>query len=138
MSVHPRRLSLLRWVLAFAVVSTGLHFTHNFLEIEQYPQSDLISNGVVQAGIVISWPLFTAIGLSGYWLYARQRYARAHLCLLSYGLFGLITLGHFLQGSPDIPPFWYATIFTDTLAGLAILAFTASSAKALRRAPQPS
>ena len=37
---------------------------------------------------------------------------------------------HFLDGSPDIAPFWYATIFTDGLAGMAIVAFTAWSALA--------
>ena len=35
-----------------------------------------------------------------------------------------------VDGSPDVAPFWYATIFTDALAGLAIVAFTAVSARA--------
>jgi hypothetical protein len=112
----------------FAIVSTGLHFTHNFVAIDQYPRSDLVSNTVIQAGIVVSWPLFTAIALVGYRLYARRRYAPAHACLLGYALFCMVSLGHFVDGSPDIAPFWYATIFTDVLAGLAVMAFTVRSA----------
>jgi hypothetical protein len=125
---HDRRQSLLRWILGFGIVSTALHFTHNFVEIDQYPRSDLVSNGVIQAAIVVSWPLFTAIALLGYRLYARRRYAPAHAFLLGYAVFCMVSLGHFVDGSPDIAPFWYATIFTDALAGLAVMAFTARSA----------
>ena len=32
-------------------------------------------------------------------------------------------LAHFIDGSPHISAFWYATMFTDALAGMAILAF---------------
>ena len=48
--------------------------------------------------------------------------------LLIYSLTGLITPLHFVYGSPDIPAFWYATIFTDFLAGASIVAFVAWSA----------
>jgi hypothetical protein len=125
---HARMLSVLRWLLAFAIVSTGLHFTHNFVQIDQYPRSDLVGNGVIRVAIVISWPLFTALALWGYRLYAGRRYSTAHACLLGYSLFCMVTLGHFIDGSPDIAPFWYATLFTDPLAGLALMAFTARSA----------
>ena len=53
-----------------------------------------------------------------------SRYRDAHPILLAYSFFALTTLGHFLDGKPDIAPFWFATIFTDALAGLAVLAFT--------------
>ena len=79
------------------------------------------------AACIASWPLLTAIGLLGYRLYSRRRYPAAHACLTLYSLTGIATLGHFLDGSPNIPAFWYATIFTDGLAGFAVLAFTAWS-----------
>ncbi|MGH2979911.1 MAG: hypothetical protein ACRDLQ_09800 [Solirubrobacterales bacterium] len=123
---HERRLSLLRWILAFGIVSTGLHFTHNFVAIDQYPD-DLVSGAVVQVAIVLFWPAFTGIALLAYRLYAQRRYRNAHPLLLAYAFFALTTLGHFLDGSPDIAPFWFATIFTDALAGVAVLAFTISS-----------
>jgi hypothetical protein len=130
MSAHARRLAALRVILAASVVSTALHFPHNFVEIDQYPQSDLISNQAIQAAIIVSWPLLTAVGLIGYWLYSQRRYAVAHPCLAIYSLLGIATLGHFLEGSPDIAPFWYATIFADGLAGFAVLTFAIWSALA--------
>lgn len=127
MSGHARR-QLLRAVLAFSIVSTALHYSHNYVEVDRYPDG-LISGEVVQAAILVSWPLLTAIGLLGYRLYTQRRYGPAHVSLLVYSVTGLSTPGHFLDGSPDIAPFWYATIFTDGLAGLAVLAFALWSAR---------
>jgi hypothetical protein len=128
---HSRRESILRAILAFFVVSTALHYTHNFVAIDQYPD-DLISGTVIQVAVLVSWPLVTAVGLYGYRLYSQRRYKAAHVALVAYSPLGLMTFGHFLDGSPDIAAFWYATIFTDGLAGLALLAFVAWSARAVR------
>jgi hypothetical protein len=132
-SDHEQRLALLRGILAFGILSTGLHFTHNFVAIDRYPD-DLVSGTVVQVAIVAFWPLFTALALYAYRLYAQGRYRDAHPILLAYSFFALTALGHFLDGSPDIAPFWFATIFTDALAGLAVLAFTVWSI----RSPAPA
>ena len=126
-------LTVLRWILAFSILSTTAHFTHNFVAIDQYPD-DLISGAVVQVAIVVAWPLFTAIALYAYRLYAHGRRADAHPYLLAYSFFGLTTAGHFLDGTPDIAPFWFATIFTDALAGVAVLAFTVWSIRSPVRA----
>jgi hypothetical protein len=127
-SDHERRLTALRWILGFGIVSTGLHFTHNFVAIDQYPD-DLVSGTVVQVAIVVAWPLATLAALYAYRLYAQRRYHDAYPFLFGYAFFALTTLGHFLDGKPDIAPFWFATIFTDALAGLAVLAFTISSVR---------
>jgi hypothetical protein len=37
-------------------------------------------------------------------------------------------MGHFAYGNPHIPAFFYATLFTDTLTGLAVLGFVLWSA----------
>ena len=128
---RERRLAVLRWVLAFGILSTGLHFTHNFVAIDQYPDN-LVSGTVVQVAILLFWPLFTGLALFAYRLYRQGRYREAHPILIAYGFFGLTTLGHFLDGKPDIAPFWFATIFTDALAGIAVLAFTARSVRSVR------
>ncbi|HYN90536.1 MAG TPA: hypothetical protein VER75_01350 [Thermoleophilaceae bacterium] len=121
----------LRAILAFSILSTAAHYSHNFVEMDSYPGG----GPAVQIAIILSWPPLTAIGLYGYRLYARGRDRDAHACLLIYSLTGLITPAHFLYGSPDIPPFWYATIVTDFLAGAAIAAFVVWSAS--RPAPRP-
>ena len=129
--MQPYRLSILRAILAFSVLSTGAHYSHNFVEIDSYPGG----GPAVRVLIILSWPLLTAIGLYGYRLYAQGRYRDAHVHLLIYSLTGLITPLHFLYGSPDIPTFWYATIFTEFLAGASIVAFVVWSDS--RPAPTP-
>ena len=123
-----RRESALRWILVASIASTAAHYSHNFVEIERYPQASWISGGVIQALILVSWPLLTAVGLYGYRVYVRGRLRTAHACLVAYSFLGLLTPGHFLSGSPDIPAFWYATIFTDFIAGASIVAFVVWSA----------
>ena len=135
MNTHAGRQAVLKALLIASVVSTGLHFSHNFVQVDSYPQTDLVSNTAVQVAILVSWPLLTAVGLLGYRLYSRGRYAPAYACLGAYSLLGISTLGHFLAGSPDIPAFWYATIFTDGLAGFSIVAFIAWSAQVSAPAP---
>jgi peptidoglycan/LPS O-acetylase OafA/YrhL len=125
---EERRLRLLRLILGFGILSTGLHFTHNFVAIDQYPD-DLVSGSVVRVAILLFWPLFTGLALYAYRLYAQGRRREAHPLLCAYAFFALTTLGHFLDGTPDIAPFWFATIFTDALAGIAVLAFTLWSMK---------
>ena len=126
------RVTALRWLLGASIVSTALHFTHNFFAVDQYPQTDGISNTAVQVAVVVSWPLLTAVGLLGYRHYAAGRYQRAHPMLALYALLPLASLGHYTAGNPDIPAFWYATIITDGLLGIALLAFVAWSARSAR------
>jgi len=128
------RLRLLRGLLAFSIVTTGLHYTHNFFEIDSYPGT-FVSGAAVQAAILLFWPVLTIGGLYGYRLYREGRLPEAHRLLALYSLTGLTTPLHFLSGNPDIPGFFYATIFTDGLAGAAILAFVLASARASRRDP---
>lgn len=125
----------LRGILAFGIASTAIHFTHNFLAIEDYPQSDVIPNWLTQTAIVVSWPIFTWLAIEGYRRYARGDVRGARPRLLAYAGWTLFSLGHFTEGNPDIPPVFYATIFTDALAGLLVLGFVVRSA---RRATEPA
>ncbi len=122
----------LRAILAFGIVSTGIHFTHNFVKIEDYPES-AIPGWVAQVAIVVSWPIFTWIALRGLRLYTERGIDAARPWLLWYAAWTLFSLGHFADGNPDIPPVFYATIFTDVLAGALVLAFVAVAA----RRPRP-
>ncbi|MEV6831414.1 hypothetical protein [Amycolatopsis sp. NPDC051102] len=116
-------LPVLRVILGFSLLSTTLHYAHNALRVADYPQ--LPGVPVLAAGIVVAvaWVLLTASGWLGYRAYVDRRYSRALGFLLIYSLTGMVTLGHFLTGVPQIPAFWFATIFTDAAAGLALWVF---------------
>ncbi len=121
------RLTVLKMILAASIISTGIHYTHNFVAVNRYPgPKDLYT--ATRVAIVVAWPLLTLIGLTGYRRYREQRYSEAYVCLAVYSTTGIVTLGHFLYGNPRIPAFFYATLFTDALAGLAVLAFVLWSA----------
>ncbi|HEY7829466.1 MAG TPA: hypothetical protein VIC06_02750 [Solirubrobacteraceae bacterium] len=120
---QQRRLTVLKTILAASILSTAIHYTHNFIAVDQYPGPKGSFYTVVRVAIVVAWPLLTWIGLMGYRRYREGRYREAHVCLVVYSFTGLATMGHFLYGNPQIPGFFYATLFTDAIAGLAVLAF---------------
>ncbi|GAA1680768.1 hypothetical protein [Fodinicola feengrottensis] len=111
-------------ILVASIVSTALHYTNNYLQIDRYPSLPPITNGQTQVAILVSWPLLTAIGVFGYWLYVRERAWPARACLIIYSFIGLVSLGHFLQGVPAVDWWWLGTIGTDAITALALWAFT--------------
>lgn len=121
------RLRVLRTIVAISILSTAIHYTHNFVAVSSYPGPGGSFYTVVRVAIVIAWPSLTAIGLIGYRRYRERRFQEAHVCLVVYSLTGLATFGHFIYGNPAIPAFFYATLFTDGLTGLAVLVFAARS-----------
>ncbi|HEX2085193.1 MAG TPA: hypothetical protein VHF89_05885 [Solirubrobacteraceae bacterium] len=123
---------ILRWILGFGVLTTAVHFTHNFVKIEDYPES-AIPNWVVQTAIVVSWPLFTWVAIRAYRLFAERGIGAARPWLLAWAAWSLFSLGHFTEGNPDIPPVWYATIFTDVLAGILVVGFVVWSGRSTGR-----
>jgi hypothetical protein len=128
---HDRRVNILRGIIGFTLLSTVLHYTHNFVAIEDYPQTSFPSSTVTQIGVLVVWPVLTLVGLWGYRRYAERDYRRGHAALLTYSFVGWLTLGHFTVGNPDIPAFWYATIFTDAIAAAALTAFVVWSSRAV-------
>ena len=123
-------LSLLKAILAASILSTAIHYTHNFIAVSDYPGPKSLYT-VTRVAIVISWPLLTAIGLLGYRRYREGRLREAHVCLAVYSITGIVTLGHFIYGNPKIPALFYATLFTDFLTGLAVLSFALWSASVM-------
>lgn len=118
----PRGLSVLRALIAAEMLSTAIHYTDNFVKVSSYPGPHYLYTPT-RLAIVISWPLLTWIGLTGYRRYREGRRQEARVCLCVYSLTGLVTLGHFIYGNPQIPAFFYATLFTDAIFGLGVLAF---------------
>jgi hypothetical protein len=119
---------LLTWLLAANIAITAVHYTHNYIEVQHYPQSAFLPIGDDGSRVLIAvgWPLLTAIGVLGFWLYRGGSFPIAWVCLAVYSFTGISSLIHFIDGSPHVPTFWYATILVDALAGFAILAFVYS------------
>ncbi|MEK6277655.1 MAG: hypothetical protein AABM29_06575 [Actinomycetota bacterium] len=121
-------------VVAASGLLTAFHFTDNYLSIETYPQPDWVTG----AAVLVSWPLFTALGVAGYLLYRQGRFATAHGFLIAYSYTGLSSLGHFLSGSPDeFTTRGLISVLTDGVAGSAVLAVALWSILARRVQPAP-
>ena len=113
-----------------SIALTAFHFTDNYVSLETYPQPDWITGPVV----LISWPLFTAVGVIGYIRYRQGRLALAHPLLFAYGYVGLSSLGHFLSGSPaELTTRGLVSVLVDGVAGSAVLVVTLWSILAHRR-----
>lgn len=124
---RPRRgVTALRVILSLNVLSTSVHYSHNYVKADLYPTLwPFVNATAFRIGIIIAWPLLTALGIWGYRLYCQGETGRPRLLLAAYAVLGFSTIGHFFGGNPDIPPFFYATLFTDFLVGSAMLAFVA-------------
>jgi len=126
-------LTALRVILAFSLLSTTLHYAHNVIRAADYPPLEGIPLAVTQLVVAFTWVLLTTFGVLGYRAYLGGRYSRALVFLLVYSLSGLASAGHFLVGVPQVPAFWFATIFTDSLAALALWAFVGWAWSVLNR-----
>ncbi|WP_020669869.1 hypothetical protein [Amycolatopsis nigrescens] len=135
MAERQSELTALRVILLFTLLTTTLHYTHNVVEIERYPQFEGLSLTLTQVMVVLGGLVFTAGGLIGYRRYRQGRHWPARAWLLVYSLAGLASLGHFLVGVPDVSAFWLGTIFTDVLSSLALWAFVVWSASQDRLRP---
>ncbi|MGW4829484.1 hypothetical protein ACWEOG_18015 [Amycolatopsis japonica] len=128
-------LTALRLILAFTLLTTTLHYAHNVIRAADYPQIEGIPVVVAATLVAVAYVVFTAFGLAGYRDYLRGRYWRALAFLMVYSLSGLASLGHFLVAVPQIPAFWFATIYTDTASALALWVFVTWAATKLNRVP---
>ena len=126
-ALQPPSVATVGFVVAASIVLTLFHFTDNYLSIDTYPQPNWISGPIV----LVSWPLFTALGVAGYLLYRQGQFAKAHILLLAYSYTGLSSLGHFLSGSPDeFTTRGLISVFVDGAAGSAVLAVAIWSIRA--------
>lgn len=118
-------MALLRVLPAAAIASSALHYTHNFVMASMYPPVPPLfpTPTAYRIGIVFAWPLLTGVALWGYAQYVAGQMRRAGWAFVVYSIVGIATIGHFLGGSPDIPAFFFITIFTDFLTGTAMLLF---------------
>jgi len=124
-----RRLAVLKAIIAASILSTAIHYTDNFVQVNRFQGPGGSSDPTfIRVAIVLAWPLLTWIGLTGYRRYREHRYSEAYVSLAVYSITGISTFAHFLYGSPDLAPYFYATLFTDGITGLCVLVFVVWSA----------
>ncbi|MBD6620678.1 hypothetical protein FNW02_34155 [Komarekiella sp. 'clone 1'] len=130
MNLESRRQRLLKILLIASIISTGIHFTDNYLFIERYPQP----NWITAPSIYQSWLILTILGITAYWLYKYRKFWLSYGCLLVYSLTGLASPGHYIYGSlSQFSAKMHLFIWTDGLTGLAILGFIIWSALILKQ-----
>nr|WP_064569838.1 hypothetical protein [Gordonia sp. LAM0048] len=128
MSQRPssQSVTVLAALIVWNVISTTLHYAHNFVMADDYPPVPFFPNSLAyQIGIVIFYPLLTGLGIWGFLRYRAGNYRYVPLALVAYAMLGFTSVGHFVGGVPDIPPFFMATISTDFAGGFALLVFAA-------------
>ena len=120
MNLQRNHQSLLLCLLIASVISTGIHYTDNFLFYQKYPQPEWITLD----SIYICWVILTLVGIMGYWLYRVGNLGGAYVFLSIYSLTGLSSLGHYLYGAMSEFSFkMHLFICTDALTGMALLGF---------------
>jgi hypothetical protein len=126
---------VVRTAVIASLLSTIVHYTDNYLNLEDYPQPHWIDHAVVPT----AWVLLTAIGLLGYVLYRRERFVPAALCLIVYSYTGISSLFHYRYGPLSaFSPKMHAGIWFDGVTGAAVLAVAVWMLVAARSEPRRS
>jgi hypothetical protein len=133
--MQPPSVRTVRNVVAATIVLTLVHFTDNAVNLDTYPAPSWQGDWFVWV-VVVSWPLFTTLGVLGYRYYRDGRYSRAHPLLVMYSYTGLVSIGHFLYGGPDeLTTRGLVSVCIDVTMGLVVLGVALWSIAARRRAP---
>jgi hypothetical protein len=122
-----RSVTVLALIVVWNIISTAVHYTHNFVHAEHYPPVEPFFPSALsyKIGIAFWWPILTAVGVWALMCYRSGHTRGVPAALLAYSLLGFLTIFHFLGGVPDIPAFFMITIFTDFIGGLLLIAFAA-------------
>ncbi len=139
---HRRAVRILSVIFALAVVVSIVHYTDNYVNYQDYPQSETAPNPSA-ALILAAWFAFTAAGLTGYLLFRRRPSDLALVLLAAYSGSGLVGIGHYLVPGATAMPWWrQAHVCLDIACGIAIFSFAMWTLRARRRsdaspAPRP-
>jgi hypothetical protein len=131
-------MTLVRVLVGALLVSTAVHYTDNWLSIQDYaPRTGLLADN---PGLIpVAWALFAAVGVLAYREYARGPSSRAHVLLGTFSVAGISTFGHLLYEGNDFAAWQWASVLADGVLGLAVLGFALwSAARARPAAPAPS
>jgi hypothetical protein len=133
---HPRAVRVLGTIFAVAVVVSIVHYTDNYVNYDDYPQSENLNPS--RALVLGSWFGFTAAGLAGYLLFRRRPSGLALVLLAAYSGSGLVGVGHYLVPGATSMPWWrQAHVVLDIACGIAVLSFAIWAARVRRRGNDP-
>lgn len=108
-------LRLVKGVLLVSVASTAIHYTDNYIYIDEYPQPDYINHEL----IALAWVLLTLIGIAGYLFYRDGKRGPAAAYLFVYSYTGLSSLGHYVFGG-HFSTKMHVLIWLDGITGAAV------------------
>jgi hypothetical protein len=133
---HQEGLRVLRILLLLAIPLSMVHYGDNYNAFDLYPSGEVAGIEVTRDSVWISWLLFTAGGLLGYWLYVRGQILGACAALAFYSISGLISIGHYTAPGMSELAWWrHLFIWIDIALGTAILLFTVWASLRLRHGP---
>ena len=126
-------MKLLPVLVGALLVSTAVHYTDNWLSVDDYaPSTGLLADN---PGLIpVAWVLFAAVGIAGYREYRRAPSTRAHVLLAVFSVAGISTFGHLAYEGNDVAAWQWASVLADGITGLAVLGFALRSAARLRPA----
>jgi hypothetical protein len=132
---HRRAVRILSVILAVAAVVSIIHYTDNYVNYHDFPQSRTLPNP--SAALVLgAWFAFTAAGLVGYVLFRRAPSNLALILLAAYSGSGLVGIGHYLVPGATSMPWWrQAHVCLDITCGIAVFSFALWAARARRHGP---
>jgi hypothetical protein len=120
---------VLRLLVGGLLLSTAVHYTDNWLSIEDYaPSTGPAGNPAL---VPVVWALFAALG---YRAYARGPSVRAHVLLAVFSVAGISTFGHLFYEGNSFTAWQWASVLADGVLGLAVLGFALWSAARVRPA----
>ena len=129
---HRRAVRILSWIFAVAVVVSIIHYTDNYVNYHDYPQSGTLPNP--SAALVFgAWFGFTAAGLAGYLFFRRRPSDLAVVLLAAYSGSGLVGIGHYLVPGATSMPWWRQVhVCLDIACGVAMFSFAIWATRARR------
>jgi hypothetical protein len=135
-SIAPPSRSTVQLVVFITIAVSLFHFTDNAINVDTYPKASWQPDWF-DIVVVISWLLYTAVGVSAVWLYRQARFQAAHVGLILYGFLIFSSLGHFIYGSPsELTTRGLVSVFVDVTAGTLVIAVALWSVVA-RRSGEP-
>ena len=109
--------SWVKVVLGASLLSTALHYTDNYIAIDEYPQPDWIGHQVVY----LAWITFTIFGVLGYLAFRQNEVTVAGAFFIAYSYTGLSSLGHYnFGGFSEFTMQMHLTIWMDGITGSAV------------------